>query len=223
MRRDCQWGPSQRITIAWRPQDWHFEIILEGTAMRAGVVWLTLAVLAMNGIGVAWCAEHDALALVGALMEAERRTDLDGAMALFTDDAVITNATGWRLTKRDELRWFINTEIWLRDSFDLNEVEAHGNWVRWIEMASGAFYRDIDVAPVRYAFEADVKNGRLTSIVSYIPSQEIKRIAAACKAAKVTPRIHDRPCAEFVKLIEAHTNGINAHAKPGADALGDHD
>ena len=191
--------------------------------MRKGVVWLTLAVLATYGIGIAWCAEHEALALVGALMEAERRTDLDGAMALFADDAVITNATGWRLTKRDELRWFINTEIWLRDTFDLNELEAHGNWVSWIEMAAGAFYRDIGVAPVRYTFEADVKNGHLTSIVSYIPTQEIKRIAAACQAATITPRIHDRPCAEFVKLIEAHTNGINAHARPGANARGDHD
>jgi hypothetical protein len=191
--------------------------------MRTAAVWLTLAVLATNGVGVARSAEADAPALVAALMAAERRTDLDGAMALFADDAVITNATGWRLTKRDELRWFINSEIWLRDTFDLNEVEAHGNWVTWIEMAAGAFYQDIGVAPVRYAFEAEVKNGHLTSIVSYIPTQEIKRIAAACKATKVTPRIHDRPCGEFVKLIEAHTNVINAHAKPGADALGDHD
>ena len=191
--------------------------------MRTAAVWLTLAVLATNGVGVARSAEADAPALVAALMAAERRTDLDGAMALFADDAVITNATGWRLTKRDELRWFINSEIWLRDTFDLTEVEAHGNWVSWIELAAGAFYQDIGVAPVRYAFEAEVKNGHLTSIVSYIPSQEIKRIAAACKAAKVTPRIHNRPCVEFVKLIEAHTNVINAHAKPGADALGDHD
>jgi ketosteroid isomerase-like protein len=191
--------------------------------MRTGAVWLMLALLATNGIGVARCAENDAWALVGALMEAERRTDLDGAMTLFADDAVITNATGWRLTKRDELRWFINTEIWLRDNFDLNEVEAHGNWVTWIEMAAGAFYQDIGVAPVRYAFEAEVKNGRLRSIVSYIPTQEIKRIAAACKSAKIAPRIHSRPCAEFVKLIEAHTNGVNTHAQPELDDPGDHD
>ena len=63
-------------------------------------------------------------------------------------------------------------------------------------MAAGAFYQDIGVAPVRYAFEAEVKNGRLRSIVSYIPTQEIKRIAAACKGAKIAPRIHSRPCAE---------------------------
>jgi hypothetical protein len=191
--------------------------------MRMGAVWLTLALLATNGSGVATCAEHDALALVGALMEAERRTDLDGAMALFADGAVITNATGWRLTKRDELRWFINTEIWLRDSFDLDEVEAHGNWVTWIEMAGGTFYQDIGVAPVRYAFEAEVKNGQLTSIVSYIPTREIRRIAAACTAAKITPHIHNRPCAEFVKLIAAHTNGVNTHAQPELDDPGDPD
>jgi hypothetical protein len=191
--------------------------------MRTCAVWLTVAILATNGIGVATCAEHDASALLYALMEAERRTDLDGAMALFADGAVITNATGWRLAKRDELRWFINTEIWLRDNFDLDEVEAHGNWVTWIEKAGGTFYQDIGVAPVRYAFEAEVKNGQLTSIVSYIPTGEIRRIIAACKAAKITPYIHNRPCAEFVKLIEAHTNGVLTHAKPETDEDGDHD
>jgi hypothetical protein len=191
--------------------------------MRTCAVWLTVAILATNGIGVATCAEHDASALLYALMEAERRTDLDGAMALFADGAVITNATGRRLAKRDELRWFINTEIWLRDNFDLDEVEANGNWVTWIEKAGGTFYQDIGVAPVRYAFEAEVKNGQLTSIVSYIPIREIGRISAACKAATVTPYVHNRPCAEFVKLIEAHTNGVLTHAKPGTDDHGDHD
>src|SRR5262245_3113537 len=191
--------------------------------MRACATWLTVALLATNGVGVATGAEQEASALLYALMDAERRTDLDGAMALFADGAVITNATGWRLAKRDELKWFINTEIWLRDNFDLNEVEAHGNWVTWIEMAGGTFYQNIGVAPVRYAFEAEVKNGRLRSIVSYIPTQEIKRIAAACKDAKFAPRIHNRPSAEFVKLIEAHTNGVNAHAQPEPDDSGQHD
>jgi hypothetical protein len=191
--------------------------------MKTCAVWLTVAVLATNGIGVATGAEHDASVLLHALMDAERRTDLDGAMALFAEGAVITNATGWRLTQRNELRWFINTEIWLRDNFDLDEVEAHGNWVSWTEKAGGAFYQDIGVAPVRYAFEAEAKNGQLTSIVAYIPNQEIKRIAAACTAAKITPHIHNRPCAEFVGLIQAHTNGIFAHAKPGIDSHGNHD
>src|SRR5262245_41324839 len=196
-------------------------IILGGRAMRKCAVWLMLALLAMDGAGVASRAEHDASALVHALMEAERRTDLDGAIALFADGAVITNATGWRLTKPNELRWFINTEIWLRDNFDLNEAKAYGNWVAWTEMAAGTFYQEIGVAPVRYAFEAEAKNDHLMSIVSYIPTLEIRRIAAACKAAKITPRIHNRPCAEFVRLIEAHTNGV--YAKAGVPDHADHD
>ena len=185
--------------------------------MRRCAVWLMVALAAISGFGVATCAEHDAAALLYALMEAERRTDLDAAMALFADGAAITNATGWKLTKRAEIRWFINTEIWLRDSFDLDEVETHGSRVTWIENAGGSFYQDIGVAPVRYAFEAEVKDGQLISIVSYIPSPEIGRIAAGCKAAKITPYIHDRPCAEFVKLIQAHTSGLYTDARPGID------
>ena len=48
------------------------------------------------------------------------------AMALFAEGAIITNATGWKIKTRDQLRWFINSEIWLRDSFSLEDIEAHG-------------------------------------------------------------------------------------------------
>ena len=181
-------------------------------------MWLAAALLTASGTGIATCAERDASALIHALVEAELRTDLDAAMALFADGAVVINATGWKIAKREDLRWFINTEIWLRDSFDLDQVETHGNRVTWMEPGTGTFYQTIGVAPVRYAFEAEVDNGRITSIVSHIPAQEIRRIAAACKATKVArPEIHDRSCAEFLKLVEAHTNGIYAHLKLRAD------
>jgi len=191
--------------------------------MRICTLWLTAALLMAQGTAIATCAEPDASALVHALIEAERRSDLDGALALFADHAVVTNATGWRITQRDELRWFINTEIWLRDNFDLDQLEAHGNHATWTEAAAGAFYQTIGVAPVRFAFEAEVEDGRITSIVSHIPAQEIRRIAAACKAAKVAPHIHERSCTQFIKLIKAHTKGVNAPAKLGAHDDREHD
>ena len=191
--------------------------------MRICTLWLTAALLMAQGTAIATCAEPDASALVHALIEAERRSDLDGALALFADHAVVTNATGWRITQRDELRWFINTEIWLRDKFDLDQLEAHGNHATWTEAAAGTFYQTIGVAPVRFAFEAEVEDGRITSIVSHIPAREIRRIAAACKAAKVAPHIHQRSCTQFIKLIKAHTKGVGAHAKLGAHDDREHD
>ena len=191
--------------------------------MRIWTVWLAAALLTGQGTGIATCAERDASALVHALIEAERRSDVDGALALFADHAVVTNATGWTITQRNELRWFINTEIWLRDNFDLDQLETHGNHVTWTEAAAGTFYQNIGVAPVRFAFEAEVEDGRITSIISHIPAREIRRIAAACKAAKLAPHIHERSCAQFIGLIEAHTNGVNAHAKLGVHDHRDHD
>jgi hypothetical protein len=59
--------------------------------------------------------EPDPLSVVRALMEAERAANLDAAMALFAADAFILNVTGWKTADRDELKWFINTEIWFRE------------------------------------------------------------------------------------------------------------
>ncbi len=191
--------------------------------MRISTLCFAAALLSANATGIAICAPRDASALLHALIEAERHSDLEGAMALFAEGAVITNATGWKITQRDELRWFINTEIWLRDNFDLDQVEAHGNRIIWQEAAAGTFYQTIGVAPVHFVFEAEVENGQITSIVSYLPAPEIRRIAAACRAAEVAPHIHEHSCAEFIKRIEAHTIAVYTHGKLGADDLRHHD
>jgi hypothetical protein len=176
-------------------------------AMRTLKLWLTAILVLATGTGLATAAEADALAVVQALLQAEGRADLEAAMALFAEGAVITNATGWKITTREQLRWFINSEIWLRDSFALEDIEARGNRVTWSEPATGSFYQSLGIAPVRFAFEAKSERGRIISIVAHVSAPDIKRIAGACKD-EAAPQIHDRPCTEFVKLLEAHTNDV---------------
>jgi hypothetical protein len=175
--------------------------------MRILKLWLTAILVLANGAGLATSAEADALAVVEALLKAEGRADLEAAMALFADGAVITNAIGWKITARDQLRWFINSEIWLRDSFRLEDIEARGNRVTWSEPATGAFYQSLGIAPVRFAFEAKAERGRIISIVAHVPAPDIERIAGACKE-ETAPQIHDHPCPEFVRLLGAHTDDV---------------
>src|SRR5262245_55445963 len=148
--------------------------------------------------------EPDPLSVVRALMAAERAANLDAAMALFATDAFILNVTGWKTTDREELKWFIDTEIWFREDFALNHHRVAGNRVSWDEAATESFYQGIGVAPVQFVFEATIKSGKIKSIIAHLPAGQIARISKAGGAQAKEPLIHGRPCSEFVQLIEAH-------------------
>jgi hypothetical protein len=149
--------------------------------------------------------EPDPLSVVRAVIAAESAANLERAMALFADDAFIVNVTGWKTANNQELRWFINTEIWLRESFVLNHPRVEGDTVSWDEPVVGEFYKRIGVAPVQFSFEAVVKDAKIESIVAHLPTGEIARIKQACLTQAMEPQIYSRPCSEFVQLTEAHT------------------
>jgi hypothetical protein len=165
-----------------------------------------LVLLVGVGPGVSSGTERDPLEVVQGLMDAEGHGNLEAAMGYFAKEAVIVNATGRITADRNELTWFIDTEIWLRDVFDLDRLQADGNRVTWTESAKAPFYRDLGVAPVTFAFEAIVRDGLITTIVAHLPMSEIERIKEACMARVPEPRLRDRPCSEFVQSIESHTN-----------------
>jgi hypothetical protein len=157
--------------------------------------------------------EPDPLSVVQALMHAEHAANLDAAMALFAADAFILNVTGWKTANREELTWFINTEIWMREDFALNHHRVAGNRVTWDEAAGESFYQGIGVAPVQFVFEATVKSGKIKSIIAHLPAGEIVRIGKACRAQAKEPLIHGRPCSEFVQLVGAHTKRHSGAAR----------
>jgi hypothetical protein len=158
--------------------------------------------------------EPDPLSVVQAMMDAERAANLDAAMALFAADAFILNVTGWKTADREELKWFINTEIWMREDFALNHHRVAGNRLTWDEAAAESFYQGIEVAPVQFVFEATIKSGKIKSIIAHLPVGEIVRIGKACRAQAKEPLIHGRPCSEFVQLVEAHTKRHSGAARP---------
>jgi len=155
--------------------------------------------------------DPDPLSVVRALMEAERAANLDAAMALFAADAFILNVTGWKTADREELKWFIDTEIWFREDFALNHHRVAGNRVTWHEAATEPFYQGIGVAPVQFVFEATIKSAKIKSIIAHLPAGQIARISKACGAQTKEPLIHGRPCSEFVRLVEAHTRRDLGH------------
>jgi hypothetical protein len=83
------------------------------------------------------------------------------------------NLTGWKTANREELTWFINTDIWMREEFALNHHRVSGDRVTWDEAAAESFYQNIGVAPVQFVFEATIRSGKIKSIIAQLPTGEI--------------------------------------------------
>ena len=121
-------------------------------------------------------------------MDAERETDLELALSVFAKDAVIVNVTGGTIESA-QLPRFLELDMWLNESFALEQAAVERNRVTWTKAITAPFYEHIGVAPIRFAFAADVRNGKINSIVAHVPLEEIVRIEAACGRQTPEPRI----------------------------------
>jgi hypothetical protein len=144
------------------------------------------------------------LSVVQALMDAEAKIDLKLATSLFADDAVIVNVAGAK-SSGAELRRFIETDMWLRESFALEQATVEPDRVIWSQSITAEFYRNIGVDPVRFVFSANVRDGKIQSIVAHVPSDDIARIESSCRRQTPEPLIYGRPCSEFIQFMKAET------------------
>jgi hypothetical protein len=183
--------------------------ILLGLALALGTV---VATVVATAVGMASGAEPEPLSVVEALMDAERATDLELALSLFADDAFIVNVAGAKIT-RAGLGRFLEADMWLHESFALEQATVHDNRVSWTRPVDAEFYRAIEVAPVHFAFVATVDNGRIRSIVAHVPRGEIQRIEDGCRRAGTDPAIYGQPCSEFLQIIRSHAKAASAVAE----------
>ena len=162
---------------------------------------IVAAVIAIS-MTAAHARDPDPLTVVQALMDAEQVFDLDRALSLFADDAMIVNVAGARTAGADDLKEFLDADIWFGDSFVLEQPVVNRNSVSWTKSVTADFYRNLGIAPVRFAFRAVVDNGKIESIVAHVPQDEIIRIEAACRRRAAEPLIYGRPCSEFVRYLK---------------------
>jgi hypothetical protein len=188
-------------------------IFLKGLTSAAGGLALSavLAVAASIGAARANGAEPSPLSVVQALMDAERETDLELALSLFGQDAVIVNVIGDTIESA-QLPRFLELDMWLNESFALDQATVERNRVTWTRAITAPFYEHIAVAPIRFAFAADVRNGKISSIIAHVPLEEIVRIEAACGRETPEPRIYGNPCSAFIRRLVAQSAFATAAA-----------
>ena len=157
----------------------------------------------------------DPLSTVQALMDAEQAFDLDRAMSLFADGAVIVNAAGARTAGADNLKLFLDEDMWFNDSFTLEQPLVEDNRVSWTKSVTANFYSKLGVAPVQFAFAAVINNGKIESIVAHVPRSEIARIEAACQRNEAEPMIYGRNCNEFIQYLKKQADFASGSAGSG--------
>jgi RecA/RadA recombinase len=172
---------------------------------------LIVAVLVI-AIAAARANDPDPLSVVQALMDAEQAFDLDRALSLFADDAMIVNVAGARTAGAEHLKEFLDADMWFADSFVLEQPVVTRNSVSWTKAMTGDFYRNLGIAPIRFAFRAVVDNGQIESIVAHVPQDEIIRIDVACRRRAAEPLIYGRPCSEFVRYLKNQANSASDSA-----------
>jgi hypothetical protein len=157
----------------------------------------------------------DPLSTVRALMDAEQAFDLDRAMSLFADDAVIVNAAGARTAGVDNLKLFLDEDMRFNESFTLERPLVEDNRVSWTKSVTADFYSKLGVAPVQFAFMAVIDNGKIDSIVAHVPRSEIARIEAACRRNAAEPVIYGRNCSEFIQDLKKQADFASSSAGSG--------
>jgi hypothetical protein len=169
---------------------------------------ITVAVALVLPILFARAGEDDPLSTMLALKDAERAFDLDRALSLFADDAVIVDAAGAKTAGMENLRRFLDEDMWFNDSFELKQPVVDHNQVSWTESVSADFYAKLGVAPVRYAFTAIVNQRKIELIASHVPLEDIARIEAACRRT-TEPVIYGRPCSQYIRYLRHQADAIH--------------
>jgi limonene-1,2-epoxide hydrolase len=168
---------------------------------------IAAAAILVTPIPFARAGATSPLSTVQALMDAEQAFDLDRALSLFAEDAVIVNAAGATTAGAEKLKRFLTEDMWFNDSFKLEQPAVDHNQVSWTESVSEDFYRKLGVAPVHFAFTATVDQGKIELIVAHVPLEEIARIEAAC--GHITkPMIDGRPCSEYIRYLRHQADAV---------------
>jgi LPXTG-motif cell wall-anchored protein len=115
-------------------------------------------------------------------------TDVDTALALVADDAVLKitpapQGTSGLWTGKDEVRQalqysrqhMVNREI-------TGSPQASGNQVTYMAMVSNDFFQMIGVSPVQFSTQVVVEDGKIKSYTSSIVPSEGPRVGAASQA-----------------------------------------
>lgn len=158
---------------------------------------------------------NDPLSLLNALVAAEGSRDVEGATALYADDAVITNTRGRKVIGKEAIRRFVQGNVNAGIQDRVANPHVVGDAVTWSVWESTDFYVKLGVAPIEIKGRIVAQGGKIKSSTAYFPPTSLVKIRQAC----TTPQaqgilLFGQSCNEFLQQAKAQTESVAATLKP---------
>lgn len=139
---------------------------------------VTMALLLFTGVKVALAQEPDPLKVMEAYDLALNAGNVEGALALFADDAVLTTQQG-QLVGKEQIRTWLERVVAQNSRVEPVNRQVNGDKVTW---QSNFFRKDIaslSNEPLAANAEAVVQAGKIKSFSSILTDEAQAKLAAA--------------------------------------------
>jgi ketosteroid isomerase-like protein len=154
------------------------------------ITMILLAVMIMLPTAL-YAQDTDPESVAGALLEALMAKDVDAAMALVADDAVVTvipppTGTSGVFTGKEEIRtWYEQLVAWnFRAEFSNFQVD--GDTATWTTTAWADPFEPLGILPLEYHAEGVFQDDKVVSYTDTMTEESVTKLTAAMAALPVT-------------------------------------
>lgn len=154
------------------------------------IAMILLAVMIVLPTGL-YAQETDPESIADALVEALMAKDVDAAIALLADDAVVTvipppTGTSGVFTGKEEIRaWYEQLVSW-NFRAEISNFQVDGDRATWSTKAWADPYEPLGILPLEYHAEGVFRDGKIASYTDTMTEESVTKLTAAMAALPVT-------------------------------------
>jgi ketosteroid isomerase-like protein len=154
------------------------------------IVMILLVVMIGLPTGL-YAQDTDPESVAGALVEALVAKDIDAAMALLADDAVVTvipppNGTSGVFTGKEEIRAWYELLVSWNFRAEISSFQVEGDRATWTTKAWADPFEPLGILPLEYHAEGVFRDGKIASYTDTMTEDSVTRLTAAMAALPVT-------------------------------------
>jgi ketosteroid isomerase-like protein len=154
------------------------------------IVMTLLAVMIVLPTGL-YAQDTDPESVAGALVEALVAKDIDVAMALLADDAVVTvipppTGTSGVFTGKEEIRVWYELLVSWNFRAEISSFQVEGDRATWTTKAWADPFEPLGILPLEYHAEGVFRDGKIASYTDTMTEDSVTRLTAAMAALPVT-------------------------------------
>ena len=172
-----------------------------------------IPILLLSSISASYALDArnpDPVSVVAAAFAVQNVGNVDAAVALYSDDALITNTRGRAMPAGKEgVRRFHEGNRGANVQFSLgSNPVAEGDKVKFLTTTTIEFFEKVGLGPVEVENIVIVDGNKIKSFLPYFPLRAVARIDLACRERGADVPFFGRPCSEFVDGARAHTTRL---------------